>query len=189
MMKSITAILVALFLALSVNAQEIRKERKTAQIMPSQTFYLNGGNRAVFGGKSRAIFNIVLPPNTVEWYYSVTVAKGRNSDVNIGLLGQLTKLYDPTGITALATNLILTPSATGMCDIFLMDTPNSTNFINKTDKWSRGYRYYNNESREKFQNGTIQIKTIRAGNWYLGFKNPSATQGVSITFEAVAIVE
>lgn len=188
-MKKIVTLLLIVSLSFQVNAQEVQKERKTIQVMPPQTFYLNGGNRAAFGGKSRAIYNISLPPNTVEWYYSFTAVEGKKATTGIGLLAQLTKYYDPTGITATAVHLILTPSGTGMCDIFLMDKPNSINFINKVDKWNGSYGYFESGSRNNYQNGIVQIKDILAGNWYLGFKNPSATQGISITFEVVAIIE
>lgn len=157
--------------------------------MTPQTFYLNGGTKATFGGKSRTWFNIPLPKNTVEWYYSFTTTKNENSSSTIGLLSQLTKLYDPTGITAIATNAILTPSGAGVCDIYLMDRANSDKFTNKVDNWGGTYSYKVNGSRENYKNGTVQIKDILSGNWCLGFKNPSATEGISITFEVVAIVE
>lgn len=157
--------------------------------MTPQTFYLNGGTKATFGGKSRTWFNIPLPKNTVEWYYSFTTTKNQNSSSSVGLLSQLTRLYDPTGMTAIATNAILTPSGAGVCDIYLMDRANSDKFIEKVDNWGGSYSYKVNGSRENYKNGTVQIKDILSGNWCLGFKNPSATEGISITFEVVAIVE
>lgn len=157
--------------------------------MTPQTFYLNGGTKATFGGKSRTWFNIPLPKNTVEWYYSFTTTKNQNSSSSVGLLSQLTRLYDPTGMTAIATNAILTPSGAGVCDIYLMDRANSDKFIEKVDNWGGSYSYKINGSRENYKNGTVQIKDILSGNWCLGFKNPSATEGISITFEVVAIVE
>ena len=157
--------------------------------MTPQTFYLNGGTKATFGGKSRTWFNIPLPKNTVEWYYSFTTTKNENSSSTIGLLSQLTRLYDPTGMTAIATNAILTPSGAGVCDIYLMDRANSDKFTDKVDNWGGTYSYKVNGSRENYKNGTVQIKDILSGNWCLGFKNPSATEGISITFEVVAIIE
>lgn len=157
--------------------------------MTPQTFYLNGGTKATFGGKSRTWFNILLPKNTVEWYYSFTTTKNENSSSTIGLLSQLTRLYDPTGMTAIATNAILTASGAGVCDIYLMDRVNSDKFTDKVDNLGGTYSYKVNGSRENYKNGTVQIKDILSGNWCLGFKNPSATEGISITFEVVAIIE
>ncbi|MEY4834772.1 MAG: hypothetical protein RI980_887 [Bacteroidota bacterium] len=188
-MKQIFTILFFAILTVSVNGQTVQKERKVVQVMTPQTFYLNGGAKATFGGKSRIWFNIPLPKNTVEWYYSFTTTKNQNSTSTIGLLSQLTRLYDPTGMTAIATNAILTPSGAGVCDIYLMDRINNDKFMEKVDNWGGSYSYKVNGSRENFKNGTVQIKDLLFGNWCLGFKNPSATEGISITFEVVAIVE
>lgn len=188
-MKQIFTILFLTVLTISVNGQTVQKERKVVQVMTPQTFYLNGGTKATFGGKSRTWFNIPLPKNTVEWYYSFTTTKNENSSSTIGLLSQLTRLYDPTGMTAIATNAILTPSGAGVCDIYLMDRANSDKFTDKVDNWGGTYSYKVNGSRENYKNGTVQIKDILSGNWCLGFKNPSATEGISITFEVVAIIE
>ncbi len=188
-MKQIFTILFLTVLTISVNGQTVQKERKVVQVMTPQTFYLNGGTRATFGGKSRTWFNIPLPKNTVEWYYSFTTTKNENSSSTIGLLSQLTRLYDPTGMTGIATNAILTPSGAGVCDIYLMDRANCDKFMDKVDNWGGSYSYIVSGSRENYKNGTVQIKDILSGNWCLGFKNPSATEGISITFEVVAIVE
>jgi tetratricopeptide (TPR) repeat protein len=188
-MKQIFTILFLIVLTISVNGQTVQKERKVVQVMTPQTFYLNGGTKATFGGKSRTWLNIPLPKNTVEWYYSFTTTKNENSSSTIGLLSQLTRLYDPTGMTAIATNAILTPSGAGVCDIYLMDRANSDKFMDKVDNWGGSYLYKVNGSRENYKNGTVQIKDILSGNWCLGFKNPSATEGISITFEVVAIIE
>lgn len=188
-MKQILTIILLAVLTVSVNGQSVQKEKKAVQVMTPQTFYLNGGTRATFGGKSRTWFNIQLPKNTVEWYYSFTTTKGENSKATIGLLSQLTRLYDPTGMTAIATNAILTPSGAGVCDIYLMDRVNCDKFMAKVDNWGSTYTYRVNGSRENYKNGTVQIKDILSESWCLGFKNPSATEGISITFEVVAIVE
>lgn len=188
-MKQILTILFLALLTVSVSGQEIRKERKAVQVMTPQTFYLNGGNRAMFGGKSRTWLNISLPKNTVEWYYSFTTTKNENSSATIGLLSQLTRLYDPTGMTATAADAILTPTGAGVCDIYLMDRNNADAFLNKVDNWGGSYNYQVSGSRLNFKNGTVQVRDITSGSWCLGFKNPSATQGISITFEVVAIVE
>jgi len=188
-MKQILTFLVALSFALIVNGQTVQRERKVVQVMSPQTFYLNGGTRATFGGKSRILINISLPPNTVEWYYSFSTSKNENSSMSIGLISQLTKLVDPTGLTAIATSSILTPTGAGVCDIYLMDRKNADAFMEKVDNLGGSYYYEISGSRENYKNGTVQIKYIASGNRCLGFKNPSATQGISITFEVAAIVE
>ncbi len=70
-----------------------------------------------------------------------------------------------------------------------MDRRNADAFLEKVDNWGGSYNYIPSGSRENFKNGTVQIRDITSGNWCLGFKNPSSTVGISITFEVVAIVE
>lgn len=173
----------------NANAQTIQKTRKVVEIMPSQTFYLNGGNRATFGGKSRVWYNIQLPENTVEWYYSFTTTKGQDPTASIQLISQLTRMVDPTGFSAIATNAILTPSGAAVCDLYLMDRPNADKFLEKVDNWGGSYNYLVNGSRLNYKEGVVQVRDAVSGSYCLGFKNPSAVQGITITFEVVAIVE
>lgn len=170
-------------------AQNVVLEHRPVQVLSPQTFYLNGGNRATFGGKSRVWYNIQLPQNTVEWYYSFTTTKGEDPTQSIQLMSQLTKLVDPSGITAIAANAILTPSGAAVCDLYLMDRPNADKFLEKVDNWGGSYTYLINGSRLNYKEGTVQVKDAVSGNYCLGFKNPSAVQGITITFEVVAIVE
>jgi tetratricopeptide (TPR) repeat protein len=188
-MKKIVTILLACSFAIIANGQKVQKERKVVQVMTPQTFYLNSGTRATFGGKSRTLFNITLPPNTFEWYYSFSTSKNGKTNTTIGLVSQLTKLVDPTGLTSIATSFIFTPTGAGVCDIYLMDRKNAEAFLEKVDNWGGTYYYHVSGSRENYKNGTVQIKDITNGNWCLGFKNPSSTVGISITFEVAAIVE
>jgi len=170
--------------------QTITKERKAVQIMAVQNIYLNGGNNATFaGGKSRTWVPITLPPNTVEWYYSFSATPGKSPAAAINLLSQLTRFVDPTGNTALLTSLIMTPSGTAYCDAQLMDRKNADAFTQKVDHLGGTYFYYPSASRDNYKSGMVQVKDITSGNWCLGFKNPAMAQGISITFEIVAIVE
>jgi tetratricopeptide (TPR) repeat protein len=188
-MRPLIIISVLLLLALKTNGQTTQRERKAVQVMTPQTFYLNGGTRATFGGKSRTWFNIQLPPNTVEWYYSFSTSKNENSTTSIGLLSQLANLIDPSGLTSIATSSIFTPTGAGVCDIYLMDRKNADAFMEKVDNFGGSYSYFVTGSRENFKDGTIQINDIKSGILCLGFKNPSASEGIFITFEVVAIVE
>ena len=188
-MKKLYILLYILLLCISAKGQTTIRERKTVQVLTPQTFYLNGGNRAALGGKSRTWYPIQLPSNTIEWYYSFTTTKGEDPTPSIKLMSQLTKLVDPTGLTAITTNAILTPSGAAMCDIYLMDRPNADKFLEKVDNWGGTVMHKVSAFRENYKDGTVQINDITSGIWYLGFKNPSAVQGISITIEVVAIVE
>ncbi len=173
---------------LSSEAQLIVKERKAVQLMPQQTFYLNSTARAAFGGKSRAGFNVVLPPNTVEWFYSFTTTKGEKPKTSVELFSQLTKLIDPTGMTAVATNAIFTVPGSGACDIYVMSKDNGGVFLERSSTTDM-FDYDAASARENFQNGTVRLDNITKGEWTLGFRNRNATEGIAITIEVVAIVE
>lgn len=188
-MKKILILTAILMLSiLSSEAQLIVKERKAVQLMPPQTFYLNSTTRAAFGGKSRAGFNVVLPPNTVEWFYSFTTTKGEKPKTSVELFSQLTKLIDPTGMTAIATNAIFTVPGSGSCDIYVMSKDNGEVFLERSSTTDM-FDYDTASARENFQNGTVRLDNITKGEWTLGFRNRNATEGIAITIEVVAIVE
>ncbi|WP_166919762.1 tetratricopeptide repeat protein [Flavobacterium poyangense] len=157
--------------------------------MAPQTFYLNGGTRAAVGGKSRVWYNIELPKNTIEWYYAFSTTKGKSSSSDIKLVAQLTRLYDPTGMTAMAMSALFTPTGAGVCDIYLMDRNNADKFMDKVDNFGGSYQYMINGSRLNFRDGIVQINDNLSGQLCLGFKNPSASEGIAITLEVAAIVE
>lgn len=188
-MKQVLIIWIGMLLASVASAQVSKKERKVVQVMTPQSFYLNGRTRGVLGGKSTATFNITLPENTVEWFYSFTTSKADKPKSNIGLLSQLTRFYDPTGISALATNAVLTPSGVGVCDVFVMDRANCNKFMNTLDQLRGAFAFTPDYSRENYRDGTVHIKDIPSRELCLAFRNPSATEGTSITFEVAAIVE
>lgn len=181
-------IAIAMLSILSAEAQLIVKERKPVQVMSQQTFFLNSTTRAAFGGKARASLNIVLPPNTVEWYYSFTTTKGEKPKTSVELFSQLTKLVDPTGMTAVATGAILTMPGSGACDIYVMDKENGAIFIERNSTTDM-FDYDAASARENFQNGTVRLDNLTSGELTLGFRNRNATEGIAITIEVVAIVE
>ncbi|HYE55360.1 MAG TPA: hypothetical protein VD996_10965, partial [Chitinophagaceae bacterium] len=187
-MKKTLLILSTILVAFSGLSQEPIRTRKVVQVMPQQEMYLNGGIRSAFGGKSRVYYQITLPPNTVEWYYVVTTHPAEQHP-SLNLLPQLTKLLDPTGTTAILASAIMTPTGSNTCDVYLMDRANADAFIQKADNNGGKYFHVVSANRENFRNGTVQINNIKQGTWYLGFKNPSESQGIGISFEVAAIVE
>ncbi len=174
----------------SSSGQTTQIVRKVVQVMPEQTFYLNGGMRAAFGGKSRTYYKVDLPKNTVEWYYTFSTLESQNSGVHsLKLASQLTRLVDPTGMTAIAVSAIMSPTGSSSCDIYLMDRQNADAFVNKVDNNGGTYTYTISGSRQNYRNGVVQVKDATFGTYYLGFKNPSSSTGIDISFEVAAIVE
>ena len=188
-MKNIILLILLVANSIHFNAQNTITERKVVPILAPQTFFLNSQTNATFGGKNRTNLEINLPKNTVEWYYSFTTTKDMSSPPALNLLAQVTKLYDPTGITAMATTTLFSPSGVSVCDIFLLDKNNAKAFIDKGNKWRNTYNFIASGTRENYTNGTITITNPKTGTYYLGFKNPSLTEGLSVTVEVVAIIE
>ena len=188
MRKAIVVLLLS-FITFSFG-QSYKKNRKVVPVLTNQDFYLNGGTKGAFGGKSRINLLISLPKNTVEWYYVFSTSPNQGNNQSINLVAQLTRLVDNTGMTAIATSALLAPTSNGgACDVYLMDRINSDKFMEKVDSWGGTYSYFPEGTRENFHKGTIQIKGITSGNWYLGFKNPSVSTGVNVSVEVAAIVE
>ncbi len=183
-----TSLLACLLIIIGLQAQP-QKVRKLVQVMTQQNFYLNSGGRALFGGKSRAFYEVTLPPNTVSWYYTFSTYPGQSPAPQIGLLGQASKLFDPTGLTADLVSAILRPTGSHVCDVYLMNAINTTAFINKVDQNGGRFQYFLSGSRENFRDGTVQVNDIVNGTLYLGFRNPSGVEGINIAFEVVAITE
>lgn len=187
-MKKKHLFIILLICSIGTFGQTSTKVRKVVSVMPQQTFYLNGGGRALLGGKSRTYFQIPLPKNTISWYYTFTTKEGTSSSA-LNLVPQLSKYFDPTGLTSLTLSAILAPTGSSSCDIYLMDRKNADAFLEKVDNWGGSFSYTISGSRQNFKNGTVEINDKVNGVCYLGFKNPSSSTGINITFEVAAIVE
>lgn len=154
--------------------------------MSEQRFYLNGGARADFGGKSRETLLVNLPPNTVQWYYAYTSSANQNQTQSIGLAAQLVRYLMPdAGILAEVIAKIISPTGAGVCDVYLLKGQISVNdFVIKKGQFT----YDLNGSRQNFKDGVVQIKDALKGPYILGIRNPSALAGVNVTIEIAAVV-
>lgn len=164
-MRNLVACLL-LFASFKVSAQSSTKIRRVVELFPQQNFFLNGGLRANFGGVSRQSFKIVLPPGTVEWYYTVTTSTTTPSQ-SINLVPQLTRLVDPTGTTAILTSAILAPTGANAVDCLLMPQQEESLFVQMSDAGS--IKRYTTDSRQNFRSGTVQVRDIiLPGTYILG---------------------
>jgi hypothetical protein len=186
-MKQLFAFILAAGLFLSSYAQEETVHYKVVTFMTNQSFYLNGGARAAFGGKSRTYLYFTLPTNTIEWYYAITTTPNENQNVSIGLANQLMKVVDPTGgIASTALSSLITPTGSGACDIYLLTDQQVLNkFISKEYQTPA---YIMSGTRENFKQGVIPIRDAVRGTYYLAFRNPSGSQGINVNVEIAAIV-
>jgi hypothetical protein len=173
----------------SVFSQSMGTTYKTVQVLKENEFYLNGGRISLVGGKSRTAFQVKLPPNTVKWYYSFTTAQGNNPTNQIQLFSKLTRIVDRSGITEIALNEIMAPRGTGICDVFITDKKNMETFIDKADLFGKSFSHYHSLGRSNSRRDAVKIDNLFTDDLWICFKNPSASTGVSIKFEVVAIVE
>ena len=176
-----------LFLCLNcASPQEYKTTYKVVTVISNQSLYLNGGARADFGGKSRDIFLINLPPNTVEWYYAFSSTPNQSQTQNIGLATQLMKFIDPeAGMMASVLAKIISPTGAGVCDVYVFkDQASVNNFRVKQGQ----FNYLLADSRENFKQGVVQVRDAISGPFIIGLKNPSAFQGISVNLEIAAIV-
>lgn len=157
--------------------------------LDKESVALNGGIRSDFGGKSRVVIPIDVPPNTIEWYYTFSTTRTTNSGIELRLVEQLTKLVDPSGMTALVASALFTPTGSSACDVYLMDASNANAFLAKLDQKGGSYQSIQSAERLNIRNGVVQIKDVKAGRWFLALRNPSASEGIVINIEVAAIVE
>lgn len=176
-----------------VNAQNSNKNLKAVSIVENRIHELDGGSVIVFG-KSRVIIPIVLPKNTIEWYYvfssysNTEAVDAKSSQIN--LVSQLTRVIDETGTTASALSYILAPSGSSASNVYLFeDFQNASNFENKTeyDLFSTYWHYRNEFSIKTARQGKQKIGLAGDKKYYLGIQ--AGTSPVVVKIEVVAIVD
>ena len=168
------------------------KTQKAIKILEPQSFYLNGGAKSMAGGNSRTGFKIDLPQNTVEWYYAFTTEPNKNSNQNLQLEKQLSYILSASGFTSNIVNLIKIPIGQGLIDIYLTDRRGYNLFFEKDflGMWKYTAPGHSIEgSTINAKDGKIKIDDIRTGSHFLVIRNTSATTGINIKLEVVAIVE
>jgi hypothetical protein len=158
---------------------------------PIDMFVNSGSNATLLGGKSRIDIPIMLPENTISWYYSFAATRNKNAvqatKSTMKLFSGLTRVIDQTGSLAFGINALTQPPGADYCDIYLLDAANRASFLNKEDgKW----RYASEGSRSNLMSGIVQVRNCcTSNNFFLGIKNPNSTYGIAVMVEVVAIVE
>jgi hypothetical protein len=165
----------------------VKKEYKPVQLLEPSQFYINSGSNATFkGGKSRITLPVILPRNTVEWYYVFSASRDEDeisrTKKSINLMGQMTKLIDQSGVLNIGVDMFTKPPGGNVCDIYLLDVNNRNPFEEKVE-----CRHYPEGTRENITSGVVKIKSALFLNNYLGIKNPDGSYGIYIAIEAVAI--
>lgn len=166
----------------------IKKEFKPVQLLDPSYHYINSGRNALFqGGKSRISLPVILPKNTVEWYYTFSASRDEveitKTKTFYSLMKQVTKLLGASPLLNIGVDMFTRPPGGNVCDVYLLDVNNRVPFEEKLE-----YSFGPEGSRENLSSGVVKIKsTLRQIN-YLGIKNPDASYGIHVVIEAVAII-
>ncbi len=165
----------------------ISKGYKVVTLQSPEEHVINGGfNATVSTGKSRIIIPVVLPKNTVEWYYTYSSYRDKAQIDKVkgvlNLTGQLTKLIDETGTLNFGIDMLTKPPGGDVCDIYLLDFANSGLFEAK-----EGFRSYAEGKRENIKSGVIKVKEVLTTNQYIGIKNPDSFYPINVVIEIAAI--
>ena len=158
---------------------------KDTVIIQQRSYYLNGGARAAFGGKSRETIKIDLPKNTKRWYYSFTTSAGQDGTkfLNLGL--QVAATLSTSGFGAAVASSIEVPPGSSTVDAIILPTEYRDAFLNKQDN----YRFYPDVSVQNAKQAVQSIDNTYGNSFYVGLRNPSSMTAVNISIEVVAVVE
>ena len=154
-------------------------------IAPAQSFYLDSRLMSNLNGRSRLTIPVILPEGTLRWYYSFAASESKNEPLEwVGLAGQLTKLYDRTGIASEVINRLVKPSGTTICDIFILNTEGVLQFENKDDV---NLIVDKDFSRQNMTGGIVEV-WVKNKRPALGLSNPSIKTGINVKIEISAVV-
>ena len=165
-----------------------RKEYVPKTIVSSSDYYINSGlNSTLQGGKSRITFPVILPVNTVEWFYQFSASRNKEDVTKtkgmFNMAGQLSTLIDQTGAISFGIDALTQPPGADFCDIYLLDFNNLRLFEAK-----EAYSYFPIGTRENIKSGIVKMQFGAGQAYYIGLKNPDSTNGVNVVIEVVAIV-
>lgn len=133
-------------------------------------------NANLMGGHNRIAEQIILPPNTVKWYYRVTILDKKSNyqyPENETLLYCIQNGIEPRNFVNLNVPF----------NIFVLNSSGDTyNFTQgKPFGHLREYSVYNTQSY-------IGLCPLVTGNIWLGIQNASAFTGAKVIIEIVAMV-
>jgi hypothetical protein len=178
----------------NVSRQKIYKPVPIAE--PTLLTINSGSNATLKGGKSRILFPVTLPPNTIEWYYRFSASRNpelvKDVQKNFQLFGELTKAFlklSGSGILTgsmvdVAINSLAMPPGSDYCDVYLLDYNNISNFEAKNDN---AWVYYLEGTRKNLMSGNIKVNCCNAGQYYLGIKNSDSSNGINVSVEVIAM--
>lgn len=195
-MKSF-ALLFLLFICHVTNAQSTNKYTFKAVQVEKATLKLNGSLNAFASGKSKAFVEVVLPPNTIEWYFSFSTRRDQQAEKQMANAIDLTAkvssliLAIPTagastafnGLTEAAIKSVAIPNGEVPINIYAFDAVNASLFKQKQNATPVIGSY--NESQIS---GSSLIRDVNKQLYYIAVDNPNVRSGVLVDIEVTALV-
>lgn len=173
----------------SSGATETKEVQYEAVELPVQNFFINStSNETWKGGKSKTVYPVSLPENTVEWYYEFTASRDeaemKSNAKQFSLASQLTSLVDKTGILKTSVNMFTAPPGANNCNVYLIDRNEYNNFLS-----SESFKYYTIGTRTNYKSGIVQVRGLSSiSNPMIAIKNPDGYYGIHVSVQVVAIV-
>lgn len=177
-MKILISFGMLLLLIGSALAQDVSYEDRVVQIQKEQTFSLSVVD-------ARSSIPVEIPQNVVEWYIAVWTSVDANASNPLSLFTQVSRLVDPTGVSAIAIGAITTPSGTNKCDVEITDLANQRKFMKGAGS---AYVVYDELSRKNFTHGIIKVSGKYKGNFHILLYNGSFTTSIVVHVEVTAII-
>lgn len=165
-----------------------------------QSFWLNSATYLGLNKITRTAIPVILPENTVSFYYVVSTTNDRTPVTNIGLGSQLANLLlDQTGVLGSLVSNISIPAVNtpGRVNVYLLYEEDRDKFLAKED-----FNYLLVGSRMGLSNGVIEVQKFLYSSveewvknprlpktFYIGLQNPRTANGENVSIEVVAIVK
>jgi tetratricopeptide (TPR) repeat protein len=175
-----------------VHSQDIKKEIEVVSVLKNKTFYLRQSKVVRLVAKTpRTYFEIQLPPNTIQWFYSYTTFFPDETAKKSNLEFQLKKIVDSSNnniIKAKSISSIKTPKGSTPISVYLMKNKTSAESIVESVSFIKGdFKYTEQGTSLEKAEGFLKIDEITSGKLYLSFVNLNKKKGINISVEVVAI--
>ncbi|SKA00990.1 hypothetical protein [Sediminibacterium ginsengisoli] len=168
-------------------AVKVKTTYETISLQTPINHYINSVTNLT--GKTRISFPIILPENTVEWYYTFAATRNK-ADVDktkqkMKLMADLSKIISLTGALPLGISMLTEPPGANYCDVYLISQETNQAFLEK-----KPFREYAEATRENLMSGVVKIKDCcKVGRYFIGMRNNDLTYGIEVMIEVVAIVQ
>ncbi len=157
---------------------------KTVQLIKTTKVLHSGGGS--WAGSSRIPLLVELPENTIEWYYSFSTIAGSSGSDALNLAVQVAAYASTGPLGSTVAKGLKVPQGKGVVDVWLMTFESKDAFESKNDNQ---IKYFSDLSEISTSQSVKPVTKLTEGKYYLGLRNPSAYESVTVSIEVVAIVK